>query len=289
MLRCGPEVRFQLASVSKQFTAAAVLMLADRKTLSVDDAVHRWIDGCPDPWRSMTIQHLLTHTSGLPHWNGLPAITLATPMDPDEQLSIIRSAQLRSSPGQVWSYSSPGYVLLAHIIQRAADRRYGDFLVEEIFQPLGLATIFVGNARRRALVATDHVQGVAVSALELDVVGMGAGDVWSTAKDVLTWDRALIGQSLLSDDSTRAMFASHVDVFDSPTHGQSLVASGYGFGWFIGRFQDRRAFFHPGDNAGSVAMSVILPDDDCTLVVLSNEARTPVDSIVASLLEPSLS
>jgi len=101
LLLCTPDVRFQLSSISKQFTAAAVLLLSDSGVLSVEDPVARWIDGCPTTWQTMTIEHLLTHSSGLPHWFDLPEeITLGTRMDPARELSIIQRAFLRSEPGR---------------------------------------------------------------------------------------------------------------------------------------------------------------------------------------------
>jgi CubicO group peptidase (beta-lactamase class C family) len=287
MLPCTPDVRFQLASVSKQFAAAAVLLLAQDQRLSVDDPVAQWIHGCPPSWRSMTIRHLLTHTSGLPHWHDIPAITLTSHMDPATELSLIQGAPMTSLPGEQWSYSSPGYWILAAIVQRAADRPYADVLVERIFQPLGLASMFVGNAGARVDVAADHVGGMPVATFELDVVGMGAGDVWSTAADVLKWDRALMEESLLRVPERDMMFAQQAVVND-PTSTRALTVDGYGFGWFIGSSYGHRAFLHGGDNAGSVSLNVVLPDDDLRLVVLSNEGSTHADHVAIELLEPLL-
>lgn len=123
---CTPGTRFQIASVSKQFTAAALLLLADRGIVAVDDAVHRWIDGCPASWNSMTVHHLLTHTAGLVHWPHIPELDLTTPLAADEEVRIFQDAPLLSAPGERYSYSSPGYVLLARIVERAADQPYAD-------------------------------------------------------------------------------------------------------------------------------------------------------------------
>lgn len=98
----GPATRFQLASVSKQFTAAAVILLSERGALTVADPVTRWVDDCPDAWREMTIRHLLTHTSGIGHWNDMPEIDICAAMDPSDQLEIIKRKPLVDMPGERW-------------------------------------------------------------------------------------------------------------------------------------------------------------------------------------------
>ena len=136
---CTLSTRFQIASVSKQFTAAAILLLADRDRLSLDDAVPRWLDRCPASWNAMTIGHLLSHTAGLVHWLDLRGLDLTRPIAADQELRFFADAPLLSAPGQRFSYSSPGYVLLAWIVERAADQPYASFLDREIFEPLGMA------------------------------------------------------------------------------------------------------------------------------------------------------
>ena len=279
--------RFQLASVSKQFTAAAVLLLVADGAASLEEPVGRWIDRCPASWHSITIRHLLTHTAGLPHWDDLPEIPLAGPMDAGTELSIFQRAPLRREPGRSWYYSSPGYVLLAHIVQRAAGCPYAQFLAERLFEPLGLSSTFAGNGAGEDRVATGHESGEPVASAELDVVGMGAGDVWSTAEDVLRWDAALEEASFLSVDALRMMFAMQTPV-DASSVPHSFPVQGYGFGWFVGRVFDRRAAFHGGQNAGFRALNLVLPDDQLRLVVLSNEETTDVDQVAIELLRPLL-
>jgi CubicO group peptidase (beta-lactamase class C family) len=116
---CSLQTRFQIASVTKQFTAAAVLLLADRGVLSVNDPVSRWLDGCPAAWDPITVHHLLSHSSGLVHWPGLHGLEVTRPVTTSEKLRVFAAAALLSPPGQRYSYSSPGYVLLAHILERA--------------------------------------------------------------------------------------------------------------------------------------------------------------------------
>ena len=110
---CTPATRFQIASVSKQFTAAAVLLLAERGVLSLDDPISRRLGDCPPAWRDITLHHLLTHSSGLGLWHDYPMIDLAQPVEPAELRQTIQQLPPLFRPGAGWHYSSPAYVLLA--------------------------------------------------------------------------------------------------------------------------------------------------------------------------------
>lgn len=276
---CTLGTRFQIASVSKQFTAAALLLLADRGVLSVDDAVHRWLDGCPASWNSITVHHLLTHTAGLVHWRHIPELDLATPIAAGEELRIFQDAPLLCAPGERYSYSSPGYVLLAWIVERAADQPYASFLAREIFGPLGMEATFAGNGAGKPGLAAGHRAGLPVtSSFELDTVGMGAGDVWSTVGDLALWDQALASGEILADASRQAMLAVQASLDDD----DGLVRTeGYGYGWFIGCISGgRRVIYHPGDNAGFVAVNAWFPDEEVRLAVFSNEETTDLQAII---------
>ena len=280
---CTLGTRFQIASVSKQFTAAAILLLADRGRLSVDDAVHRWLDGCPPGWNSMTIGHLLSHTAGLVHWLDLPGLDLTRPIAAEEELRRFADAPLLGPPGQRFSYSSPGYVLLAWIVERAADQSYASFLAREIFEPLAMAASFAGNGDGEPELAAGHRAGTRVaSSFELDTVGMGAGDVWSTVGDLARWDRAVASGRILTESSRRAMLSVQAPI-DAPD--ELIRTEGYGYGCFIGRDPDGRpVIYHTGDNAGYVCVNVWFPDDDVRLVAVSNEETTDLMAIIRQAL-----
>lgn len=275
---CRLGTRFQIASVSKQFTAAALLLLADRGVLSVDDAVHRWLDGCPASWNSITVHHLLTHTAGLVHWPHIPELDLTTPIAAGEELRIFQDAPLLGAPGERYSYSSPGYVLLAWIVERAADQPYASFLAREIFEPLGMEATFAGNGSGKPGLAAGHRAGLPVTSFEMDTVGMGAGDVWSTVGDLARWDQALVSGEILADASRQAMLAVQAPVDDD----DGLIRTeGYGYGWFTGCVSGgHRVIYHPGGNAGFVAVNAWFPQDEVRLAVLSNEETTDLQAII---------
>jgi CubicO group peptidase (beta-lactamase class C family) len=197
---CAPSTRFQIASVSKQFTAAAVLRLAERGALGLDDPVGRRIGSCPRSWRDVTLHHLLSHTSGVGHWHDYPMIDLIRWVEPAELLETFQQLPPVFAPGTGWHYSSPGYVLLAHVVQRAANAPYRDVLTREIFGPLGMRDTFAGSSAGRKHVARGYGRdGLPAAAFELDVVGMGARDVWSTTHDLLVWVDGLRAGRLLGE------------------------------------------------------------------------------------------
>lgn len=272
------QTRYQLASVSKQFTAAAALLLAEDGVLGLEDPVGRWIDGCPQEWRGITLHHLLTHTSGLGHWGDYPMIDLAQRVEPSDLLGTFHSVPLRYPPGEGWSYSSPAYVLLAHVVERGADMPYRVFLADRIFDHLGLTETFAGAAGARPNLAIGHDgKGRPLPTWELDVVGMGAGDVWSTAKDVLTWLDALQGGRVLSEPYRTLMLTERARTGKGPDE------SGYGYGVFVGELNGRRWWHHNGGNAGFRAFAGNIPELGRRIVVLSNTEATD-----ASILEPLL-
>lgn len=279
---CTLRTRFQIASISKQFTATAVLLLADRGVLSVDDPVPSWLDGCPAAWDTVTIHHLLSHSSGLIHWKDLLGLDLIKPISASELLTIFASVPLLSTPGERFSYSSPGFVLLGHIIEHAARQPYGTFLAQEIFGPLGLTSTFSGNPHGEADLASGHHDGAAVPSFELDTVNLGTGSVWSTAGDLARWDHALASGQILSEPARQSMFT-----IQAPIHDDNGVirTKGYGYGWFIGTAPGgRRVFYHPGDQSGFCSFNAWFPDDDVGLVVLSNERTAPLDPVVHDLI-----
>jgi CubicO group peptidase (beta-lactamase class C family) len=270
---CEPGTRFQLASVSKQFTAAAVLVLAERGAVALDDPIGTWVGGCPPSWTDITVHHLLAHTSGLGHWHDYPMIDLTAEVEPEALLRTFGEVPPLSPAGDRWYYSSPGYVLLAHVAQRAADLPYAEALEKLIFGPLGLERTFAGSPGERGDVAVGlGTDGRPVPSFALDVVGTGAGDVWSTTRDVVAWIDGLRAGRLLGERYRTLMLTEH-----AATEGRPL-GSGYGYGWFVGEYAGEPWFQHSGDNAGFRSFDAWLPRSDRRLAILSNSETVGMDS-----------
>jgi CubicO group peptidase (beta-lactamase class C family) len=154
-----------------------------------------------------------------------------------------------------------------------------------------MTSTFAGNSSGRERVARGHMNGTPVASFELDIVNMGAGDLWSTAGDIGRWDSALAAGSILSEVSRRAMLqdqaGSSLDIgagTDTDDKDSPITVDGYGYGWFIGTALGRRVIFHPGDNAGFGSLNAWFPDEDLRVIVLSNEEATDVEGVAVELL-----
>lgn len=276
------DTEFQIASISKQFTAAAILVLQERGALSVQDHLCQWVADCPNAWKPITIHHLLTHTSGIGHWNDFPELSLFEANTPDGVIDTFRRGALKFPPGTDWSYSSPAYVLLAHIVERVSGEHYRDFLHQTIFHPLGMASTGAGNrAPDPARQAAGYVGTQPIPSFELDVVGMGAGDVWSTVGDMARWDRAVSVPGLLSTPTLRAMFFPYA-MTNQPLPDGSPTQ--YGYGWSLGELAGHRVRFHTGGNSGFQSVNARFGDGDTILIVLSNDQTSDLEGITMHLV-----
>ena len=210
--------RFRLASVSKQFTAAAILRLQDEGVLSVDDPLCRWVDPCPPAWGPIRLHHLLSHTSGVPDlmarpgW-GVRRVTAATP----EELTV-ESAQygLQFPPGTKVRYNNAAYNLLGHVVQKASGLPLQDYLRDAFFVPLGMAdTGFEDDASGVVMGYANLAGGPTPQPNHNVSIIFAAGALYSTLDDLLVWQRALHGGRLLSPESYRQMVADHAPA-DTP-------------------------------------------------------------------------
>lgn len=270
--RNTPRTEFQIASVSKQFTAAAILLLQEQGRLSLRDRIEAWAPNSPEAWRSITIHQLLAHTSGIGHWDDYPDLSLYEPKSREELFGIFQSKPLVFAPGSSWAYSSPAYVLLAHIVEQVSRERYAAFLRNAIFAPLGMTDTGVGQSSPRPDVDAMGYAGEDVApSFELENIGIGAGDIWSTTGDMARWDTALIHHGLLSEDSVREMIAGHAGVAAWEMSGLTDVH--YGYGIARGTLYGHDAIFHSGGNSGFVCFNTVLLDDDTVIIVLLNDEQ----------------
>lgn len=191
-----PGMAFPIASVSKTFAGACRLSLVDREVVSLDDPVIRWVGALPTSWSAMTVRHLLTHTSGLSQWDGI-GIDLRTGYERAELIDRIASSPLLSAPGAGWSYSSPGYVLVAHTIEGVTGRPYREIATDQLLLPLGLNHTSFADPPTGVNAARGSVSGRAVTSAELRSTNVGTGDVRSTAADLARWPRALASGDVL--------------------------------------------------------------------------------------------
>ncbi len=257
-----PQTKFRLGSLTKQFTAAAILLLQERGKLSVQDAVCKYVENCPAAWQAITVHHLLTHTSGIPNMTSFPEFQKAKffPMTPLESIAMFKDKALEFAPGEKFNYSNSGYILLGYIVERAAGKPYADFLRENIFQPLGMKSTDLDTnsaiVKNRAAGYTRGPGGI-INAQYIDMtIPYSAGAMYSTVEDLYLWDRALYGEKLISKKSLEAMTAPFKD--------------GYAYGIGIGEQYGLKTIAHGGGIEGFSTFLTRFTDGDGTIIVLSN-------------------
>ncbi len=190
-----PQTKFRLGSVTKQFTAMAVMMLQEQGKLSVNDSICKYLADCPALWQPITIRNLLTHTSGIPSYTDFPNFmqTIGTRTAPSALVETFRNKPLEFAPGEKYKYNNSGYHLLGLVIERASGKSYADFLQENIFAPLAMRdTGYDSNQaiiKNRASGYAQQGDGLA-NALYIDMsIPFSAGALYSTTEDMLRWTR----------------------------------------------------------------------------------------------------
>lgn len=285
--QCTPQTRFQIASVSKLFVAAAVMLLAESGTVALDEPVDRWLPGCGSQWRLVTLHHLLTHTSGIGHWGDAPGFDPSPPMASDQRLALIQQAPLLAKPGTQRHYSSPGYLLIGHILTQASGQPYPALLTERILAPLKLTSTSAGGVRSAAI-ARGYRDGQPVPPLELGEMS-GIGDICSTVSDLARCITAVHSGSLLTGSSLRAMHTVHTPISGDQGSGYDwLSGDGYGYGHFIGSIGGHTAYLQPGDVPGYRSFSAWLPEHAASIVILANNETVDMESLLRQLLPVAL-
>ncbi|MEM8858334.1 MAG: serine hydrolase domain-containing protein [Chloroflexota bacterium] len=263
------QTKFRLASLTKQFTAAAILILQEQGKLDVQDSICDYLTECSPVWESITIHQLLIHTSGIPNYTDIPEFwpTIATPAAPAETLNLVYERDLDFPSGEEWGYSNSGYLLLGLIIEEIAQQPYDVFLEENIFAPLNMTNS--GYDHNLSKVAKGYV-----GAREADFVHMSlpyaAGGLYSSVEDMFKWDQALHNGELINNDSLSEMFSPHVFAWG----GRSASA---GYGWLISEENGRLMYQHDGGIPGFVTTIAHYPDEDLLIVILSNQERSHID------------
>jgi CubicO group peptidase (beta-lactamase class C family) len=270
-----PETKMRLGSITKQFTAACILLLEQQKKLSVGDTLDKHIPDAPQAWKKVTIHHLLTHTGGVPSYTNDPAYgrNKFRPMPLPDLIALFRDKPLEFDPGTQWKYSNSGYVLLGDIIQRASGIRYESFLQKYIFGPLEMKNS--GYDHWHAILP-NRASGYSRQGNEVrnaDYLDMSqphaAGALYSTVDDLHLWDRALYTDKLLPQDVRDRMFTP--------------VKSNYAYGWTIGNLAGRKVVGHGGGIDGFSTMIMRIPDDQSVVIVLSNLQQANAQSVATGL------
>ncbi len=267
-LAATPQMRYSIGSISKQFTAAAILLLQEQGRLSLDDAVGKYIPGLTRG-NEVTVRQILSHTSGYQdYW---PEDYLMTPMMKPETAQQIVDAWAKKpldfEPGTQWQYSNTNFVIAGLIVEKVSGEKLMDFLTEHIFHPLGMTSVW--NSDETKLTSPDATPYVRAALGPLRLApkeGRGwmfaAGELAMTAHDLALWDESLLAQSILKPESYQQMF-TEVKLKDGKgTH--------YGLGVGVAEVNGHRVLSHGGEVTGFVSQNSVLIDDGVAVAVLTN-------------------
>lgn len=259
---------YQIQSVTKQFTATAVMMLVQEGKIGLDDPLSRYLDKTPESWKDVTIRHLLTHTSGIKDFINEPTQSLKLEVTEQEVFDATAPRPLNFKTGEKYQYSNTNYHLLAMVIRKLTGKSYGEMLNERIFKPLKMKDTIIMNLsgiveRRAAGYLMDQRKLQNGEYVAQSVLAYAGGGVMSTVLDMAKWDAALDGSAILTDASKKEMW--------SPMKLNDGGISQYGFGWALGMVNGHKEYAHSGGHVtGFTTFYAKYPDDGLTVLVFTN-------------------
>lgn len=263
-----PETVFPIGSNTKQFTAAGIMLLQNQGLLDIDDPVSMYIPDTPGHWNDIRIHHLLNHRSGIPSEG---AYVTADPVDLalPGLISRIKELPLQFEPGEDMTYSNNGYITLSYIIEQVSGLSYDQFLKQNIFQPADMTSTGQHNARDVFPLRASGSTCYADRRIHYEVQNIhnrfGAGSLHSTTEDIFRWLRSFYTPgSILSPDASQAMIENDYGMVRAELHDRTVVG-------------------HGGRAVGFISYTLYFPDEDVTVIFLSNYDRTPMASLPSDL------
>lgn len=272
-----PATKFRLGSITKQFTSAAILQLQEQGKLSLNDTACKYIEGCPEAWKPVTIQQLLSHTSGIPSYTGMKEFPtpkfMRQPLTPMEVVMLTKDKPMDFEPGTNYKYDNTGYVMLGVIIEKVSGEKYAQYLKQHIFSKLDMQDTGYDETR---VILKNRASGYGPgpgglrNAEYLDMsLPHAAGSLYSTVGDLYRWERSLYTTKILTDASKTAMWTP--------------VRNDYGYGWTLAKIHDHRQMGHGGGINGFSTYIAHFPDDDASVIVLSNNEAANTSAIARML------
>jgi CubicO group peptidase (beta-lactamase class C family) len=275
-----PQTKFRIGSVTKQFTSMLIMQLRERGKVKIEDSVCLYVSPCPDAWKPVTLHHLLTHTSGIPTYTGLPEWRKVNmvPKTIDEMIGFFRDLPLEWAPGEKFAYNNSGYFLLGVVIEKATGKKYEQALQEMILTPLGMNDTgydWPGTILPRRASGYQGKGPGLTNAAALDMQQpYSAGALYSTVEDLLVWDQALYTDRLLPAAARQRLWTP--------------FKNNYAYGWSIAEpsaatFGHKRVA-HSGGINGFSSVIVRLPEANVTAIVLANNASVNASDVGRQLL-----
>jgi CubicO group peptidase (beta-lactamase class C family) len=274
------ETVFQIGSLTKQFTAAAVMSLVEDSKINLDDKIGAYLNSLPAAYEGVTVRQLLTHTTGIKDYAEQSAFDAFRRLDhrPEDLLNLIANEPLDFPSGTRFKYSNTNYLLLGMLIQQLTKESYGEFLTQRLFRPLGMSQTTVNNSAEiishRARGYT-RIPGYTQNAVYFSPTNaFGAGDVVSSIGDLVKWSEVLSTRKFLKHESYTAMW--------TPASSQTGAVA-YGFGWEIKEEGGHRLIAHGGNITGFSSAALYFPDEKLTIILLTNRGNLDAEKIALGL------
>ena len=293
----GPQTNFRLASLTKQFTATAIMLLVRDGKLRYDDHLSNVFPDLPTYGKAITIRQLLNHTSGLVDYEDIMEKQSAGV--PDEKIPQIKDAGVlellkhqtgtKFPPGTRWDYSNSGYVILAMVVEKESGMSFGDFLHQRIFKPLEMnGTIAYEKGKNEvANRAYGHTLNAGVwreTDQSSTSATLGDGGIYTSLDDLGKWDRALTDHILLTAKEMVEALSPPAAASGGPLQKpDGSLAPLYGFGWFLDPYRGHRRYSHYGETVGFRTAIQRFPDDALTVIVLANRAEVDAPALAESV------
>jgi CubicO group peptidase (beta-lactamase class C family) len=269
-VKVEPDMIFRLGSITKQFTATAILMLAAQGKLTLQDKIGKYIPDFPTAGNKVTIEHLLTHTSGIKSYTNMEEWLQVwrKDMTPAEIIAMSKGKPFEFHPGERWNYNNSGYVMLGAIIEKVSGKSYEAFIRENIFVPLGMSHSGYDHSERvipRRVPGYQKDNDAFINAPYLSMTQpYAAGSLLSSVDDLAVWNDAVFSGKLLNKEWLARAFTPYL-----LANGES---TGYGCGWLISNLRGHRTIEHGGGINGFTSYALALPDDKVYVAILTNSA-----------------
>ena len=269
------DTEFEIGSITKQFTAACILILADEGKLSVDDPISKYITNTPAAWSGIKIRHLLSHTSGVINYDGLDGFELRQHLSQAAFVAKLAQYPLNFPPGEAWKYSNSGFSLLGFIVANVSGESYWKFLQAHILDPLQMTNTYDRNPQ---FLIPHRANGYAYRKgtqtyenRDYDLTDLNsAGTIVSTVSDLAKWDAAIQGDGVLKPATKKLWWSPVIMNNGQPLTRVGSRAGSYGFGWFLDPERAHKSISHSGVTSGFSAANQWFPDDHLTIIILSN-------------------
>ncbi len=268
---------FEIGSVSKQMTAAAIMLLVEDGKVGLDEPVSKYIAGTPESWRPVTIRHLLTHSSGVKSYSSLDGFELIKRQRVGDFLRKLSPYPLEYTPGDRNIYSNSGFTILAYVIEAVSGKPFIEFMRERIFRPLGMNS--TTDRDPEYLIPNRAVgyewRGNRYAGRDWDLTDLlGAGTIVSTIEDMTKWDAALNGRAFLTPASRAEWWKAYTF-----NNGERSI---YGFGWRLSEIRGHKVIGHTGQTSGFNSVNNRYVDDGLSIIVLSNTGESGLSASIAN-------